>query len=407
MWWKLQKVSYWEGISKTDERVKGIKITNQFELVRIQLKRQGITVTHLSYTCRLVRMQANIKSQDIAFFTRQLANLLQAGFPLAQAFDALIQQYPSISRMPNLLMHLKANIEDGMDMSTAFRNYPEYFNALYCNLVEASEHCGNLPHQLLQLADYQDQLLATKQKLQKALYYPMVLLSAAIIVLILLMLFLVPQFELLFKEVNASLPLLTRILIKFSNGLKSYLTLFLIITLMLGTIFRVFKKAFFKWLFSLDHLLLKLPWVSSILHKIALMRFCYTLSTTLAAKLPMGNALAATAEVVQYTKYKLAILEARYAIIESGIYLPQALENTCCFPAFVIQMIETGQNTSQLPEHLKRLAEFFDKQLNELIEITRSFFEPVLLVIIGLFVGSLLLAFYWPIFELGNMIELV
>lgn len=403
---KIVKTCYWEGLSSNGQLLRGIYVSEHFDIVRAQLKQQGIIPTKLRRKWQFLFTLKMPTQQEIAQFTRQLANLLKAGFSLLQALELLTKQYNARSLMPRLLRHLKSELENGMEMSDALNRYPEYFNSFYRGLIQVSEQCGNLPEQLLKLANYQDQLLAIKQKVYKAFYYPAMLLSICIGVFICLTLFVVPQFEQLFAESNVALPWLTRFLLRSTRWLQTYGVFLLagIISILLGGFLG--RKKLGKFIQPLEKGILKMPWVGTIIQQIALARFCYTLSITLEAGLPMVKALIVTAEAVNYAIYKTAILNAQRDVID-GIPLDQALAKSVYFPSLVIQMVGTAQLTGQLEINLLQLAAYFDDQVSRKISVVTDFLEPALILILGFFIGGLMLALYWPIFELGNVMEIL
>jgi type IV pilus assembly protein PilC len=373
--------------------------------VRAQLARQGILITKLRRTSRLVLKSSGVGAKDISHFTRQLAYLLRAGFPLLPALDCLTQQYLPTARIQTILVGLKSSLEDGMTFSVALRQYPNHFSALYCRLIEISEQCGSLADQLLQLADYQEKLLAIRHNIYKALYYPMSLLGFSVIVLILLVLWVVPQFEQLFATVGATLPYSTRVLIYSVHWFQAYGFLIFLSGLGLCGMFMLFRKNLKIWMTPWNAIVLKIPWIGSIVQQAIMARFAYTLSTTLTAGLPILDALAATLEVVHYAIYRTAILKTRQAMM-AGFSLDQALGNTHCFPPLLIQMITIGQLGGHLEKNLTQLADFLDTRVSESVSSMISFLEPTLLLVLGIIIGMLMLALYLPIFELGNVVGL-
>jgi type IV pilus assembly protein PilC len=395
----------WEGVSSSGKRLAGIQIGSQLEVIRRQLQRQGVIVTKLRRTSRIVLTRYHITPHKIAYFTRQLAYLLQADFALLPALDCLMQQYPSAALMQSLLMHLKSALENGMTLSSALRQYPEYFDDLYCHLIAVSEQCGNLAEQLLQLSEYQEKLLAIKHNIYKALYYPMSLISMATLVILFLVLWIVPQFEALFASVGATLPILTRALINSVRYARAYGRIIIMSGLLLGGVLTLFRKSFSRWNVFIKELTLKLPWIGPVLHQAVYARFARTLSTTLTAGLPLLQALEATKSVVQYTAYRAAIFQASEAL-RTGASLSQALAMTQRFPSLLIQTIATGQVSGYLAKNLGQLAGLLETQMHESITQMIRVLEPMLLLILGIVIGVLMLALYLPIFELGNVVGL-
>jgi len=290
-----------------------------------------------------------------------------------------------------------------MTLSAALRNYPDCFSELYQGVIQIGEQSGDLSRALIQLADYQEKMLNLKQKIRKALLYPIALLSTTSLVVMLLMLWVVPQFSQLFLDAGTPLPWITRLVIGVSQILQASFPVMMSVGAILCMSGFIFRRACWRGYLFFQARLLKLPWLGAALQHTLLARFSRTLGMTLAAGLPIADGLTAASEVVVHMNWKVGILKARNAVI-AGIPLTQALQASQLFPSLLLQMVKVGQVSGDLALTFHRLADVFDQKVDLLVKTMTDLLEPTLLLFLGVFIGGIVIALYWPIFELGSVI---
>ncbi|MCC5015942.1 MULTISPECIES: type II secretion system F family protein [unclassified Legionella] len=394
----------WQGLNRRGEKLTGSLAAPNLAAVRIELRKQGVItkkISKLSFFSSL-RINKKITTNDITLFSRQMATLIKAGIPLIQSFETLIKSC-SNQAMKNLLQIIKKDIETGLTLTESFRKHPPFFNTLFCNLVDAGEKSGSLELTLTKLAVYKEKMGVIKRGIKKILAYPCAVLSIALFVTVALLIYVIPQFEQLFKTFDAELPLLTRGIIYFSQFFKNY---WLISTgTVLGIIYSLFyafkrSQQFRQWL---DKLLLKTPFLGVVLTKIIIARFAWTLSITFAAGLPLLEALKLVAQVTGNSIYTQAVNDVQKEI-GNGQQLQTALASKALFPAMVIQMIAVGEESGTLELMLTRIATYYEEEVDSAISTLNNLLEPIIMSLLGLLIGILIIALYLPIFKLGSIV---
>jgi type IV pilus assembly protein PilC len=390
----------WEGLDRQGRQVRGeIKAPSE-TVVTTNLRRQGIRVTKLKR--QTFRGGRSIKERDITFFTRQLATMLRAGVPLLQSFDIVARGH-SNARFSRLMLDIKNKIESGSSLSGAFREHPKYFDALYCNLVAAGETAGMLDAILERLATYKEKILAIKGKIKSALFYPVSVIIVAIVVVWVIMVFVIPAFKSIFKSFGADLPLPTLIVMAISDFFVSYW--WLMATILFGTLFvlvTLFKRST-AFRFAMDRLLLKIPVIGTILEKATIARWTRTLSTMFAAGVPLVESLDAVAGAAGNAVYAAATKRIQTEV-STGTSLTNAMGNTRLFPTMVLQMTQIGEESGSLDGMLSRVADFFEREVDEAVAALSSLLEPLIIVFLGVIIGGLVIAMYLPIFKLGSVV---
>ena len=394
----------WEGIDKNRKKIKG-EIPAKSELVaRSELRRQGYRVTKIKKKSKPLfgaRARA-ITPGDIAVFSRQLATMLKAGVALVQAFDIIGKGHENPS-MQTMLMKIKANLEGGDTLAEALKKNPLYFDELFCNLVDAGEHAGVLDTLLDKVATYKEKTESMKKKIKKALTYPLAVIVVAFIVTAVLLLFVVPVFEDLFKSFGADLPVFTQMVVNMSRGLKEWWWMVLGIIILAVYVFIFYKKRSRPFNHFLDKTLLKIPVVGLILNKSAIARFARTLSTMSAAGVPLVDALSSVAGACGNIIYSEAVLKMREEVA-TGQRLQVAMLQTHLFPHMVQQMVAIGEESGSLDAMLAKVADFYEEEVDNLVDNLSSLMEPIIMVILGVLVGGLVVAMYLPIFKMGSAI---
>jgi type IV pilus assembly protein PilC len=402
---KTEQIDFiWEGVDKNRKK-NGGGISAISELVaKAELRRQGYRVTKLKKKSKPLfsaRTKA-ITPGDIAVFARQLATMLSAGVPLVQSFDIVGKGHDNPS-MQTLLLGIKADIEGGDTLAEALKKKPLYFDELFCNLVEAGEHAGVLETLLDKIATYKEKTESMKKKIKKALTYPLAVIVVAFIVTAILLLFVVPVFEDLFKSFGADLPAFTRMVIDMSEWLQEWWWIVIGVIFVAIYVFSYFKKRSRAFNHFLDRVLLQLPIVGLILNKSAIARFSRTLSTMSTAGVPLVEALQSVAGACGNIIYADAVLKMREEVA-MGQRLQFAMQQINLFPHMVQQMIAIGEESGSMDAMLAKVADFYDEEVDNLVDNLSSLMEPIIMVILGILVGGLIVAMYLPIFKMGAAI---
>ena len=373
-------------------------------VAKVLLHQQGITAQKIKKIQRTwsERFNRNINPEDITLFSRQMATLLNAQIPLIQAFNTLKngQKNPKIQA---LLDTIKQDVQTGITFADALRKHPHFFNPLFCNLVDAGEQSGALALLLMKLARYQEHVAAIRKKIRATLTYPLAILFLALCVTLGLLLFVVPQFESLFNSFGAELPPFTRVVIRLSNGLKTYWVLGGVLTMTSVYAFRYALCHSTGVAFAMDRFLLALPWLGHVLEHAVIARLTHTLSITLTAGLPLIDALKAAAGVAGNRVYTQAMVSIRENVTH-GLALQSAMEQSRRFPSMVIQMVAIGEESGKLEPMLAHIATQYDEALNDATHALSRLAEPLLMAVLGIIVGALIVAMYLPIFQLGAIV---
>ena len=333
---------------------------------------------------------------------RQLATMLAAGIPLVQSFEIVGNGHENAA-MQKLILAVKADVEGGTALAEAFAKHPLYFDDLVINLVEAGEQAGALETLLDKIATYKEKTEALKKKIKKALTYPAAVLVVAFVVTTILLIFVIPAFEDLFKGFGADLPTFTRMVIDLSVFVReSGWIIALVMGIAIATFF-YFKKRSRPMRHFLDRMMLKLPIIGPILQKASIARYARTLSTMFAAGVPLVEALQSVAGATGNIVYEVGVLEMRDEV-STGQRLQQAMENTDLFPNMVIQMIAVGEESGSLDEMSSKVADFYEEDVDNAVDNLSSLLEPMIMAILGVLVGGLVVAMYLPIFKMGSVI---
>jgi type IV pilus assembly protein PilC len=392
----------WEGRDKKGKRLKGRSLAPDEAALRADLRRQGIAPSKIRKQSNAMRKGGRVNAMDIAVFSRQLATMLAAGIPLVQGFEIVGAGHEKPS-MQKLILDIKSDIEAGTSLHEALAKHPLYFDDLYVNLVEAGEQAGALEGLLDKIASYKEKTEAIKKKVKKALFYPAAVLAVAIIVTIILLIFVIPQFEALFKGFGADLPAFTQMVINLSRFVQNEGFFILAVVIGLFWTFFYFKKRSKKMREFLDRMSLKMPVIGPILNKAAIARFSRTLSTMFAAGVPLVEALESVAGATGNIVYENAVMRMRDEVA-TGQRLQRAMENTGLFPNMVVQMIAVGEESGALDTMSGKVATFYEEDVDAAVDSMSSLLEPLIMAILGVLVGGLVIAMYLPIFKLGAVV---
>ena len=392
----------WEGTDRKGNRLKGRSLAVNENEVRAELRRQGVVPVKIKKESQLFKSGSKITPLDIAIFSRQLATMLAAGIPLVQAFEIVGVGHDKPA-MQKLVLTIKADIEAGTSLHQALAKHPLYFDDLFVNLVEAGEQAGALENLLDKVATYKEKTEALKKKIKKALFYPAAVLAVAVIVTVILLIFVIPQFESLFKGFGADLPAFTRMVIELSRFVQDQGWLIALVIAGAILTFRYFYKRSRPMRHFIDRALLKLPVLGPILTKAAIARYARTLSTMFSAGVPLVEAMESVAGATGNIVYEQAVLRMKDEV-STGLRLQRAMENSGLFPNMVIQMIAVGEESGSLDEMAGKVADFYELEVDTAVDSMASLLEPLIMVILGGLVGSLVVAMYLPIFKLGAVI---
>ncbi|MBK7003791.1 MAG: type II secretion system F family protein [Burkholderiales bacterium] len=390
----------WEGKDRNGKQVRGeIRAAGENQ-VKASLRRQGVTPTKIKKR----RMSAGkaIKPKDLAIFTRQLATMMKAGVPLLQAFDIVGRGNPN-PRVTKLLNDIRTDVETGTSLSVAFRKYPLYFDALYCNLVEAGESAGILDQLLDRLAVYMEKTEAIKSKIKSALMYPISVLVVAFVVVAVIMIFVIPSFKQVFSSFGGELPGPTLAVIAMSEFFVSYW--YLIFGGLGGGIYFFMEswKRNKKMQAIMDRVMLKMPIFGVLVEKSCIARWTRTLSTMFAAGVPLVEALDSVGGAAGNSVFEDATLKIQQEV-STGTALTAAMSNANLFPSMVLQMCAIGEESGSVDHMLGKAADFFESEVDDMVAGISSLMEPIIIVILGTVIGGIVVAMYLPIFKLGQVV---
>ncbi|MCL1122491.1 type II secretion system F family protein [Shewanella seohaensis] len=393
----------WKGLNRDGKKTGGeLKGTSVAE-VKSQLKLQGVNP-------KVVRKKASpffarnpdIKPMDIAMVTRQIATMLAAGVPLVTTIEMLGRGHEK-QKMRELLSTILSEVQSGIPLSDSLRPHRRYFDDLYVDLVAAGEHSGSLDAVFDRIATYREKAEALKSKIKKAMFYPAAVVVVAIAVTTLLLLFVVPQFEDIFKGFGAELPAFTQMIVGISRFLQSsWYIFFAAIAISIWLFVRAHRNSqMFRD--RIDELVLKIPVIGEILHKAAMARFSRTLATTFAAGVPLIDGMESAAGASGNAVYRAALLKVRQEVM-AGMQMNVAMRTTGLFPDMLIQMVMIGEESGSLDSMLNKVANIYEMQVDDAVDGLSSLIEPIMMVVIGILVGGLIVGMYLPIFQMGNIV---
>lgn len=394
----------WKGKDKRGKLLKGEGQGKSEALMRADLRRQGLTEVFVNKKAKPLFGSSGktIKARDIAFFSRQIATMMKSGVPLVQSLDILAngQKNPKFKK---LISGIKEDVEGGSALNEALDRHQAHFDELYVSLVKAGESAGVLDTVLATIADYKERMESIKSKVKKALFYPAMIMVVAIIVTSILLIYVIPQFEVSFQSFGADLPAFTRMIINASEWLQAY-GAYIFVGIFLG-IFALIqaRKRSRNVARTMDRMLLKVPIVGGVMHKSSIARFARTLAITFRAGVPLVEALDSVAGATGNIVYADATKQVQ-ADVAVGHSLNLALSQTNLFPHMMVQMAAIGEEAGALDTMMEKVAEFYEEEVNNAVDTLSSTLEPLIMVIIGGIVGTLVVAMYLPIFKLAATI---
>jgi type IV pilus assembly protein PilC len=390
----------WEGIDRSNRQVRGEMKAASETVVTTNLRRQGIRITKLRR--QTFRGGKKITERDITFFTRQLATMLKSGVPLLQSFDIVARGHAN-ARFSRLMLDIKQRIETGSSMSQAFRAHPAHFDNLYCNLVAAGETSGMIDAILDRLATYKEKILAIKSKIKSALFYPISVIVVAIVVIWVIMVFVVPAFKEVFTSFGADLPAPTLMVMAISDFFVKYWWLMFLIVAGAVTVTTTLFKRSEAFRFGFDRLVLRIPVIGPIIEKATIARWTRTLATMFAAGVPLVESLDAVAGASGNALYASGTKKIQ-TDVSTGTSLTNAMTVTGLFPSMVLQMTQIGEESGSLDGMLSKIADFYEREVDDAVAALSSLLEPIIIVFLGVVIGGLVIAMYLPIFKLGAVV---
>ncbi len=390
----------WEGKDKGGKTVRGEIRAVSETAVNATLRRQGIMVQKVKKQKK--RGGGKVGSKDIALFTRQLATMMKAGVPLLQSFDIVSKgaTNPAVAR---LLVEIKTDVETGSSLAAAFRKFPLFFDALYCNLVAAGEQAGILETLLDRLATYQEKTLAIKSKIKAALFYPIAIIAVAFIITAVIMIFVIPAFKEVFTNFGADLPAPTLFVMAISDAFVKYW--FIIFPVIGGSIYgflESWKRSLAVQIF-MDRVMLRAPVFGHLVRISTIARWTRTLSTMFAAGVPLVEALDSVGGASGNYVYATATKQIQ-GEVSTGTALTVAMQNANVFPSMVLQMCSIGEETGALDSMLGKVADFYEAEVDDAVEALSSLMEPMIMVVLGTLIGGMVIAMYLPIFKMGQAV---
>ncbi len=395
----------YEGTDRRGQKVKGEVASKNMALAKAQLRKQGINAQKVSKKSSGLLSGAKkkpITPLDVAIFTRQLATMMKAGVPLVQSFEIVADGLDNPT-MKEVVLGIKAEVEGGNNLANSLKKFPQHFDDLYCSLVASGEQSGSLETMLDRVAIYKEKSELLKQKIKKALKYPITVVAVALIVTVILLLKVVPVFQELFASFGADLPAFTQMVVDLSAWMQKWW--FIFIASIVGSIvgFIEAKKripAFANWL---DRASLKMPIFGDLAYKATIARFCRTLATTFSAGVPLIDALVSCAGAAGNVVYRDAIMKIRDDVA-TGQQLQFAMRQTGVFPSMALQMVAIGEESGALDTMLDKVATFYENEVDNAVDGLTSMMEPLIMAVLGVLVGGLVVAMYLPIFQLGAIV---
>ncbi|QEY75528.1 type II secretion system F family protein [Pseudomonas denitrificans (nom. rej.)] len=393
----------WEGTDRKGGKVKGELSGVNTALIKAQLRKQGINPTKVRKKgVSLLGAGKKIKPMDIALFTRQMATMMGSGVPLLQSFDIIGEGFDN-PNMRKLVDEIKQEVAAGNSLANSLRKKPQYFDDLYCNLVDAGEQSGALETLLDRVATYKEKTESLKAKIKKAMTYPIAVIVVAVIVSSILLIKVVPQFQSVFSSFGAELPAFTQMVIALSEVLQAWWFIFLIGLFAIAFALREAHRRSEKFRDFVDRSILKLPIMGDILYKSAVARYARTLSTTFAAGVPLVEALDSVAGATGNVVFRTAVNKIKQDV-SSGTQLNFSMRTTGVFPSMAIQMAAIGEESGSLDAMLDKVASYYEEEVDNAVDNLTTLMEPLIMAVLGVLVGGLIIAMYLPIFQLGSVV---
>ena len=393
----------WNGTDLSGKKTTGVLAAQSLLYAKIILGNNKILINKVSkdHLWMIRSLRQKITRNPFENFSKQMATLITAGLSLTQALNILLQEQSPQQLM--LLQDMQNALESGNTLASFLRKYPVYFNELICNLIEVGEKSGTLEIMLHTVAQYQDKTNAIKKNIKKALIYPCIVALIGLIVITILLLIVLPQFAAQLTLLGSDVPAFTNYIMNVAWIIKSYWFCNLIALMCISAVFIYAKSKFPKINYLLDKNILKLPWIGTIIRQIIITRFAQTLAVVITAGLPLIEALKLTAKITKNSIYATAFAKTLQEV-STGLPLRTALRNNNLFPNMVVQMIAIGEESGNLATMLYQIATHYAAEVDVAINTLSGLLEPLIMTLLGLFIGIIVVALYLPIFKLGTAI---
>jgi len=399
------QVYQWTGMNRQGKRVRGVLESLDIKSAELELKATGVEVITISQKAKsslTFSRRKKIKPKEMILFTRYLHTMLNAGLPILKALE-IIGKDQDNEAMKSMVVTLKNSISAGMTLAESMSQFPEYFSELYVNLVKAGEKSATLDKVLLRLVKYLDKSARLKSKVKSALIYPIAIVLVAVVVSLVLLIFVVPQFQVMFQNAGVKLPLFTRIVISFSHGLREYWWMFAGSIFLLVWGIRTMRRKNEAFSDRMDRIILRIPIIGSVIQKSVIARFTRTLAITLDAGLPIVDSIKSMVNIMGNKIYSKAVTHVSEDLT-NGNQLASSLESTKLFPNMVVQMIAVGEASGALGEMLNNIANYYEEEVDYIADNLSTILEPMIMIILGVIMGCFIVAMYLPIFKLGSTI---
>lgn len=397
----------WKGINIHGEKRKGQIEAVDEAGVRAHLKRLRIEETSIREKPKdllenIKFFRPKVKGKDVVVFTRQLSTMIDAGLPLVQCLQILARQQDNPT-FKEMLTAIQADVETGTTLADSMRKHPKVYDSLYCNMIEAGELGGILDTILQRLANFKEKAMALQKRIKGAMTYPVICLGICILVLAIILIFVVPVFDKMFKDFGSTLPAPTQMVVNLSNAVKSYWWAIFAIVLLCIWIFKKYYNTE-RGRLQVDHMLLWSPVIGDLVRKVAVSKFTRTLSTMLQSGVPILDALGVVARTAGNKVIERAIVRVSAAIAE-GRPIAEPLEESQVFPPMVVQMINVGESVGALDTMLEKVADFYDAEVDQAVDNLTAMIEPFMMVFLGGVIGGLVVAMYLPIFQIASVVS--
>lgn len=397
----------WQGTDRKGDRLNGEINALTTNLAKAELRRQGVNPIKVKKKPRPLfglggQRRQRVSTRDIAVFSRQVATMISAGVPLVQAFEIIAKGHEN-KTMQTMLHKIKTDIESGNSLSQAMAKHPRHFDKLFCALIEAGETAGILETLLDEIASYKEKTEAIKGKIRKALFYPVTIISIGVVVTFALMIWVVPQFQRLFVTMGGELPLATQMVVNMSEFVQQWWYIIVGGAGLAG--YAAFQARQTSEPFNefIDRTLLQLPVFGELIRKATIARFSRTLATMFAAGVPLVEGMESVASASGNRVFEKAILQIRDDIA-TGQQLQMAMQHSGLFPNMVVQMVAIGEESGSLDKMLAKVADFYEREVDDVVDGLSSLIEPVIMVVLGTLIGGLVIAMYLPVFKMGQMV---
>jgi type IV pilus assembly protein PilC len=390
----------WKGKTREGKAVSGERTADNKEAVMALLRREQILVSSVKEKGKemaLPKIGGSVPAKDLAIFTRQFSVMIDAGLPLVQCLEILGSQQDN-KTFAKILQQTRMDVEGGASLADAMRKHPKAFDELFTNMIAAGEAGGILDTILKRLATYIEKAVKLKAQVKGAMVYPVAVISIACIVIFVILWKVIPVFQAMFEGLNAELPLPTRIVITLSHW-TGRLAFPMVAVGVIGYFLFNRYYATHSGRRVVDKLLLKFPILGVILQKIAVARFCRTLSTLVSSGVPILDGLEITARTSGNAIIEDAIMSVRKAV-EGGLTIAQPLRESQVFPPMVVQMINVGEQTGALDAMLSKIADFYEEEVDQAVANLLTLMEPVMIMFLGVTVGGIVISMYLPLFDL-------